>query len=102
MDEILYFFTVNATNDYMDVNAPFIVDEYRFKMYPNFSICRTITFTLWDIVLHHITLMYISQYPPPDIGNSFCLVVKMFGSEPIGPQFYTAAKVDHVRVTTLW
>ncbi|GBO32658.1 hypothetical protein AVEN_161823-1 [Araneus ventricosus] len=35
--------------------------------------------------------MYISQYPPPDVGNSFCLVVKMFGSEPKGPRFYTAA-----------
>ncbi|GBO02831.1 hypothetical protein AVEN_205517-1 [Araneus ventricosus] len=36
--------------------------------------------------------MYISQYPPPDIGNSFCLVVRIFGSEPKGPRFYPAAK----------
>ncbi|GBN77498.1 hypothetical protein AVEN_256486-1 [Araneus ventricosus] len=32
--------------------------------------------------------MFIIQYPPPDIGNSFCLVVRIFGSEPKGPQFY--------------
>ncbi|GBO19989.1 hypothetical protein AVEN_251511-1 [Araneus ventricosus] len=37
--------------------------------------------------------MYISQYPPPDIWNSFCLVVRVFGSEPKGPRFYPAAKV---------
>ncbi|GBN52347.1 hypothetical protein AVEN_70574-1 [Araneus ventricosus] len=37
--------------------------------------------------------MYISQYPPPDIGNSFCLVVRIFGSEPKCPRFYPAAKV---------
>ncbi|GBO22407.1 hypothetical protein AVEN_18623-1 [Araneus ventricosus] len=36
--------------------------------------------------------MYISQYPPPDIGNSFCLVVRIFGSEPKGPRFYPTAK----------
>ncbi|GBM95592.1 hypothetical protein AVEN_207052-1 [Araneus ventricosus] len=36
--------------------------------------------------------MYISQYPPPDMGNSFCLVVWIFGSEPKGPRFYPAAK----------
>ncbi|GBO16556.1 hypothetical protein AVEN_167512-1 [Araneus ventricosus] len=35
--------------------------------------------------------MYISLYPPPDIGNSFCLVVKIFGLEPKGPRFCTAA-----------
>ncbi|GBO32217.1 hypothetical protein AVEN_163752-1 [Araneus ventricosus] len=37
---------------------------------------------LWRTVLRHLTLMYISQYLPPDIGNSFCLVVRMFGSGP--------------------
>ncbi|GBL75884.1 hypothetical protein AVEN_168483-1 [Araneus ventricosus] len=37
---------------------------------------------------HHLTVMFISQYPPPDIGNSFCLVVRIFGSELKGPQFY--------------
>ncbi|GBO30606.1 hypothetical protein AVEN_273170-1 [Araneus ventricosus] len=37
--------------------------------------------------------MYISKYSPPDIGNSFCLVVRIFGSEPKGPRFYPAAKV---------
>ncbi|GBM15186.1 hypothetical protein AVEN_39100-1 [Araneus ventricosus] len=36
--------------------------------------------------------MYISKHPPPDIGNSFCLVFKMFGSEPKGPRLYPAAK----------
>ncbi|GBM38127.1 hypothetical protein AVEN_1521-1 [Araneus ventricosus] len=40
----------------------------------------------------HPTLMDISQYPPLDIGNSFCLVVKMLGSEPKGLRFYPAAK----------
>ncbi|GBM58558.1 hypothetical protein AVEN_255337-1 [Araneus ventricosus] len=48
---------------------------------------------LWRTVLRHLTLMYISQYPPSDIGNSFCLVVRIFGSEPKGPRFYSAAKV---------
>ncbi|GBM29512.1 hypothetical protein AVEN_212241-1 [Araneus ventricosus] len=48
---------------------------------------------LWHIVLRHLTLMYISQYPPPDIGDFFCLVVRIFGSEPKGPRFYPAAKV---------
>ncbi|GBL87463.1 hypothetical protein AVEN_264960-1 [Araneus ventricosus] len=43
---------------------------------------------LWRTVLRHLTLMYISQYPPPDIGNFFCLVVRIFGSEPKGPRFY--------------
>ncbi|GBM33507.1 hypothetical protein AVEN_273004-1 [Araneus ventricosus] len=47
---------------------------------------------LWRTVLRHLTLMYISQYPPPDIGNAFCLVVRIFGSEPKGPRFYPAAK----------
>ncbi|GBN23829.1 hypothetical protein AVEN_137736-1 [Araneus ventricosus] len=32
--------------------------------------------------------MFIIQYPPPDIGNSFCLVVRIVGSEPKCPQFY--------------
>ncbi|GBM54046.1 hypothetical protein AVEN_220607-1 [Araneus ventricosus] len=32
--------------------------------------------------------MFTSQYPPPDIGNSLCLVVRISGSEPKGPQFY--------------
>ncbi|GBM60156.1 hypothetical protein AVEN_147481-1 [Araneus ventricosus] len=41
--------------------------------------------------------MYIRQYPPPDIGNSFCLVVRIFGSEPKGPRFYPAAKVGDSR-----
>ncbi|GBN29460.1 hypothetical protein AVEN_109440-1 [Araneus ventricosus] len=49
--------------------------------------------TLWRTVLHHLTVTYISQYPPPDIGNSFCLVVRIFGSEPKGPRFYPAAKL---------
>ncbi|GBN52474.1 hypothetical protein AVEN_28062-1 [Araneus ventricosus] len=49
--------------------------------------------TLWRTMLRHLTLMYISQYPPPDMGNSFCLVVRIFGSEPKGPRFYPAAKV---------
>ncbi|GBM82729.1 hypothetical protein AVEN_183169-1 [Araneus ventricosus] len=31
---------------------------------------------LWRTVLRHLTVMYISQYPPPDMGNSFCLVVE--------------------------
>ncbi|GBM72076.1 hypothetical protein AVEN_266496-1 [Araneus ventricosus] len=31
-------------------------------------------------VLRHPILMYISLYPPPDRGNSFCLVVKMLDS----------------------
>ncbi|GBO20018.1 hypothetical protein AVEN_14435-1 [Araneus ventricosus] len=31
--------------------------------------------------------MYISQYPPPDGGNSFCLVVKIRNSGPKGPRF---------------
>ncbi|GBO33337.1 hypothetical protein AVEN_149716-1 [Araneus ventricosus] len=35
--------------------------------------------------------MYISQYPPPYMGNSFCLVVRIFGSQPRGPQFYPPA-----------
>ncbi|GBM92387.1 hypothetical protein AVEN_213226-1 [Araneus ventricosus] len=34
----------------------------------------------------------ISQYPPLDIGNSFCLVVKIRNSEPKGLRFYTAAR----------
>ncbi|GBN94298.1 hypothetical protein AVEN_252974-1 [Araneus ventricosus] len=38
--------------------------------------------------------MFIIQYPSPDIGNSFCLVVRMFGSGPKGPQFYPAVTVD--------
>ncbi|GBO41167.1 hypothetical protein AVEN_161357-1 [Araneus ventricosus] len=37
-------------------------------------------------VVHHLTVMFISQYPPPDIGNSFCLVVKMLDSGPKGPR----------------
>ncbi|GBN10174.1 hypothetical protein AVEN_253402-1 [Araneus ventricosus] len=37
--------------------------------------------------------MFISQYPRPDIGHSFCLVVRIFGSEPKGPRFYTATVV---------
>ncbi|GBM50113.1 hypothetical protein AVEN_185498-1 [Araneus ventricosus] len=32
--------------------------------------------------------MFIIRYPPPDIGNSFCLVVRMFGSGSKSPQFY--------------
>ncbi|GBM66660.1 hypothetical protein AVEN_258320-1 [Araneus ventricosus] len=54
---------------------------------------RRLMVMLWRTVLRHLTLMYISQYPPPDIGNSFCLVVRIFGSEPKGPRFYPAAKV---------
>ncbi|GBN79278.1 hypothetical protein AVEN_223687-1 [Araneus ventricosus] len=46
---------------------------------------------MWRTVLRPLTLVYISQYPPPDIGNSFCLVVRIFGSEPKGPRFYPAA-----------
>ncbi|GBN86034.1 hypothetical protein AVEN_56395-1 [Araneus ventricosus] len=40
--------------------------------------------------------MFIIQYPPPGIGNSFCLVVRMFGSGSKGPQLYprTATVVD--------
>ncbi|GBO01886.1 hypothetical protein AVEN_20847-1 [Araneus ventricosus] len=37
--------------------------------------------------------MCISQYPRADLGNSFCLVVKIRDSEPKGPRFYPAAKV---------
>ncbi|GBM80188.1 hypothetical protein AVEN_141655-1 [Araneus ventricosus] len=48
---------------------------------------------MWRTVLRHLTLMYISQYPPPDIGNSFCVVVKMFCFEPKGLHFYPAAKI---------
>ncbi|GBL83125.1 hypothetical protein AVEN_165342-1 [Araneus ventricosus] len=33
-------------------------------------------------MLHHLTQMYISQYPPLDVGNSFCLEVKMLDSGP--------------------
>ncbi|GBM24660.1 hypothetical protein AVEN_272890-1 [Araneus ventricosus] len=32
-------------------------------------------------------LMYISQYPPPNRGNSFCLVDKKLDSGPKGPRF---------------
>ncbi|GBL83668.1 hypothetical protein AVEN_132598-1 [Araneus ventricosus] len=42
---------------------------------------------------HHLTVMFIIQYPPPDIGISFCLVVRIFGSGPKGPRFYSASKV---------
>ncbi|GBM80014.1 hypothetical protein AVEN_203778-1 [Araneus ventricosus] len=52
---------------------------------------------LWRTVLRHLTVMYISQYLPPDIRNSFCLVVKMFGSRPKGIRFYTAAKPQLLR-----
>ncbi|GBN13191.1 hypothetical protein AVEN_30225-1 [Araneus ventricosus] len=45
--------------------------------------------------------MYISQYPPPDIGNSFCLVVRMFGSGPKGPQFYTASRSSSIQLSSL-
>ncbi|GBO09810.1 hypothetical protein AVEN_155878-1 [Araneus ventricosus] len=38
--------------------------------------------------------MYISQYPPPDFGNSFCLVVKVFGSERKSPRLYLASKLS--------
>ncbi|GBO24156.1 hypothetical protein AVEN_199866-1 [Araneus ventricosus] len=38
-------------------------------------------------VLHHLTLMFINPYPPPGIGNSFCLVVKIRDSEPKGSRF---------------
>ncbi|GBL69502.1 hypothetical protein AVEN_148750-1 [Araneus ventricosus] len=41
---------------------------------------------------HHLTVMFIIQYPPPNIGNSFCLVVNIFGSEPEGPRFHSTAK----------
>ncbi|GBM44672.1 hypothetical protein AVEN_214199-1 [Araneus ventricosus] len=43
-------------------------------------------------VVHHLTLMYISQYSPLDMGNSFCLVVKMLDSGPKGVRLYPAAK----------
>ncbi|GBN95736.1 hypothetical protein AVEN_47647-1 [Araneus ventricosus] len=33
------------------------------------------------------SVMYMSQYQPPDKGNSFCLVVKMLDSGPKGPRF---------------
>ncbi|GBM50853.1 hypothetical protein AVEN_140954-1 [Araneus ventricosus] len=32
------------------------------------------------------TVMFISRYPPPDIANSFCLVVKMLDSGSKGPR----------------
>ncbi|GBM46599.1 hypothetical protein AVEN_95597-1 [Araneus ventricosus] len=38
-------------------------------------------------MLRHPFLMYISQYPPPDRGNSFCQVVKIRESGPKGPRF---------------
>ncbi|GBO39655.1 hypothetical protein AVEN_141203-1 [Araneus ventricosus] len=38
-------------------------------------------------------LKLLSGYPPPDIGNSFCLVVRIFVSEPKGLRFCPAAKV---------
>ncbi|GBN93139.1 hypothetical protein AVEN_15127-1 [Araneus ventricosus] len=41
---------------------------------------------------HHLTVI-ISQYPPLDIGNSFCLKVRMFGSGPKGLRFYLASTV---------
>ncbi|GBN81477.1 hypothetical protein AVEN_187972-1, partial [Araneus ventricosus] len=34
---------------------------------------QTLAMLLWRTVLRHLTLMYISRYPPPDMGNSFCL-----------------------------
>ncbi|GBO07036.1 hypothetical protein AVEN_258301-1 [Araneus ventricosus] len=37
--------------------------------------------------------MFISRYPPLDIGNSFCLVVRIFVSEPKVLRFYSAATV---------
>ncbi|GBM83787.1 hypothetical protein AVEN_39412-1, partial [Araneus ventricosus] len=38
-------------------------------------------------VLHHLTVMFISPYPSPDIRNSFCLVVKIRDSEPKNARF---------------
>ncbi|GBN42888.1 hypothetical protein AVEN_137429-1 [Araneus ventricosus] len=49
---------------------------------------------------HHLTVMLMSQYPPPDIGNSFCLEVRMFGSEPKGPQFYPRTATVATRKNT--
>ncbi|GBN76751.1 hypothetical protein AVEN_75715-1 [Araneus ventricosus] len=40
-------------------------------------------------VLRHPIPMYVSQYPPPDRGNSFCLVIKIRDSVPKGPRFKT-------------
>ncbi|GBM18206.1 hypothetical protein AVEN_151737-1 [Araneus ventricosus] len=48
---------------------------------------------MWRTVLRHLTLIYISRYPPPNIRNSFCLVVKMFGSGPKGLWLYSASIV---------
>ncbi|GBM63389.1 hypothetical protein AVEN_64630-1 [Araneus ventricosus] len=44
--------------------------------------------------------MFIIQYPPPDIGNSFCLVVRIFGSEPKGPRFYPRTAIVVTRKNT--
>ncbi|GBO14285.1 hypothetical protein AVEN_156379-1 [Araneus ventricosus] len=56
-------------------------------------------------MLHHLTPMYISQYPPLDIGNSFCLVVKMPTRDPkvsgsiMSPKWWLADK-EHATTTT--
>ncbi|GBN55327.1 hypothetical protein AVEN_28813-1 [Araneus ventricosus] len=39
------------------------------------------------VVLRHPILMFVSQYPPADRGNSFCLVVKIRDSGHKGPRF---------------
>ncbi|GBM80102.1 hypothetical protein AVEN_205141-1 [Araneus ventricosus] len=45
---------------------------------------------------HHLNVMLIIQYPPPDIGNSFCLVVRMFGWGPKGPHSSTPKQMKQV------
>ncbi|GBN11865.1 hypothetical protein AVEN_202164-1 [Araneus ventricosus] len=44
--------------------------------------------------------MFLIQYPPPDIGNSFCLVVRIFGSEPKGPQLHPCTATVVTRKNT--
>ncbi|GBL78302.1 hypothetical protein AVEN_42839-1 [Araneus ventricosus] len=42
------------------------------------------------IVVHRApsyAVMFLSQYPPPDRGNYFCLVVKIHDSGSKGPSF---------------
>ncbi|GBN76979.1 hypothetical protein AVEN_124141-1 [Araneus ventricosus] len=43
--------------------------------------------------------MFRSQYPP-DIGNSFCLVVRIFDSEPKDPQLYPRTAIVVTRKNT--
>ncbi|GBM94845.1 hypothetical protein AVEN_201449-1 [Araneus ventricosus] len=44
--------------------------------------------------------MFIIQYPLPDIGNSFCLVVRIFGSERKSLQFYPRTAIVVTRKNT--